>query len=125
LFTISTAITHSNHNNEELKKLLGVYKLDLVKSKYKKDSLSKFADLTLTVKDNDKFYFSKESPLFPSISGQWNFEDDGDLMITECSFDDTNKHFQILDGIETWTFQSHCLTNGDNGDVIVFSKAYK
>jgi hypothetical protein len=125
LFTISTVITHSNHNSKESKKLLGVYKLDLTKSKYKNDTLTKFADLTLTVKDNDKFYFSKKTPLFSATSGEWDFEDDGDLIITECTFDDTNKHFQILDGIGTWTFQSHCLTNGSGEDAIVFSRIEK
>jgi hypothetical protein len=120
--TISTAVKHSRHNNQEAKGMLGQYKMDLQKSKYHSYSLNKFADLTLTVKDNNTFLFNRATPLFPSTSGKWDFEDDGDLAFTECTFDDTDKKFQIFDGFGTWTFQSYCLTDGENGDIIVFTR---
>ena len=122
VLTISIVINHSRHNNEEAKGMLGQYKIDLQKSKYHNDSLNKFADLKLTVKDNNTFVFDRGTPLFSSTSGKWDFEDDGDLAFTECTFDNTDKKFQILDGFGTWTFQSDCLTDGENGDVIVFTR---
>jgi hypothetical protein len=122
VLTISTAINHSRHNNEESKGMLGLYKIDLQKSKYHDNGLNKFADLTLTVKENNTFSFNRATSLFPSTSGKWDFEDDGDLAFTTCTFDNTHISFQILDGFGTWTFQSDCLTNGENGDIIVFKR---
>jgi hypothetical protein len=122
VLTVSTVVNHSRHNNEEAKGMLGQYRLNLEQSKYHNDSLRLYSSLTLTVNDDNTFAFSATTPLFPSISGKWNFEDDGDLAITECSFDNTKKRFQILDGFGSWTFQSDCLTNGKTGDMITFTK---
>lgn len=121
VLTISTAVNHSRHNNEESRRMLGLYKIDLQKSKYH-DELNKFADLTLTVTERNAFSFNRATSLFPSTSGTWEFEDDGDLAFTTCTFDNTGITFQILDGFGTWTFQSNSLTNGENGDIIVFKR---
>ncbi len=78
--------------------------------------------MTLTVNENHTFLFNRTTPFFPSLSGKWTFNDDGDLAIATCTYDNTTIDFQLIDGFETWTFQGNNLKNGKEGDLIVFTK---
>jgi hypothetical protein len=81
--------SHSKHNNPNRKFYIGVFKLDLEKSNlghYQSDS-SIYENLTLELKENDSFYFSKNAPFIRKIKGEWTMKPIDNLFISYLLYD--------------------------------------
>ena len=122
-FAVGTPIQHYYNNKAESKPLVGTYFLDQVKSRYSPDSLKKYSDLTLIVREDNTFALSRVTPLFPAITGDWEFEDDGDLASLQCVFEGTKGKIQIGGGVGEWRFDSYDFIGGTVGETIVFTQA--
>ena len=120
LLAILSVFNHIQHNNSLSKHCVGVYKLDLTTSKFDTLNLNSFANLTLKIEEDYTFTINNTSPFFPSQTGTWDYNHDGDLVFISCYFNNSNKKIEIQDGYGTWTFRDHDLLNGNGGDQIRF-----
>lgn len=87
------------------KQIVGVYHIDVNNSKFDSLKLHTYADLILTVKDNNTFIINRAVPFFKSLTGKWNLTDDGDISFIKCSFDNNDLVFEIQNN-NLFTFNS-------------------
>ncbi|MES1181269.1 MAG: hypothetical protein ABUL44_00585, partial [Flavobacterium sp.] len=61
------------------KKIVGVYKLNVDRSKIENVDLKNYSDLTLTVKSDNTFVINRQTSFLICTTGIWNLHDDGDI----------------------------------------------
>lgn len=117
---VGTPIQHYFNNKAESKALVGIYYLDPAKSIFNSDSLSKYSDAVLTVRDNNTFELNNVTPLFSCTTGKWSFDDDGDIVSIQCAFDNPTNHFQVYGTPDVWKFEDSGW--GRKTEVIYFTR---
>jgi hypothetical protein len=122
LLTISTIRKHSADIKSETGKFCGTFKIDNAKSAYEGIDLAKHTNLLLKVSVDSKFYFVGDTIPFKAQGGTWKFTDNEDGGYLECFFGAKKIHAYRSFDNQVWTFESDCLANSVDSDVIRFSR---
>jgi hypothetical protein len=120
VLVVSIAINHWMHNKEESALVQGVYYFDSKVSRFDSLDLNIYSSLMLRVNSDHTFVIDRQTPFFPCTTGKWAYDDDGDVIITECSFDCDKKSFQVNANGTVWPFE---FIMG-NGNRIIFKKSF-
>ncbi|GAB3796969.1 hypothetical protein GCM10028819_15560 [Spirosoma humi] len=106
-------------SSEERKLFTGKYLIDTLNSEISHKKLSKYSDLTVTVKKDLSFEINRPSPFFVSTTGTWDYDDRADYQILSYKFSSSYNEHQIfpLDG-NVWKLE----TTDPNGKTISFKR---
>lgn len=113
LLTVSMPISHKWKMKKYGNKYTGKFSIDIRGSTCNLDTLTKYADLTLIVEDDQTFHLSRQSTLFDSISGEWHYEDDGDIAWMEYSFETESESNQ-----NEWPSKNEWMLRGNECTVV-------
>ncbi len=123
LFLISLIYTQNTKNtslgDKNMEQFVGTYKIDVFNSFYDSVDLSKYCDLLLIVNNDHTFHFSKASPFFDDVTGNWQHMDDGDISWTEISIGKQDISQAEVEP-DKWLFTGRQLANGTDKNKILF-----